>query len=520
MSFNLIRNQWMPVIRQDETEEVIAPYELTDNLDVNPIVSFNAPRADFNGSLIQFSIGLVQTTMAPKDNEEWRRGFNNPPSTEKLKSIFEAVSHNFNFDGNGARFMQDYELREGDALQIDKILMEMPGENTITSNRDHFLKRDTVKKMCIPCCITALFSLQINAPSGGQGNRTSLRGGGPLTTIVTGGNIWQTTWLNILPEEEFKRFGDFSKTDPRDIFPWMGPTRTSEKKQVTTPQDVHPYHMFWSMPRRIYVDTDKTESGDCDICGSNQENLVTAYVSKNYGTNYGGAWRHTLSPYTQTKKGDFISRHAQPGGITYRYWLGVVQNDIERGELVALSVSNFKEMRRDYADLHEVFMHLPRLWAFGYDFDNMKARCWYESEMPLIHVEDSIISIYESTIASIIKIAEIVAYNAKISIKKSMGDETKGDLSFIETRFWTETESDFYITLDKLYKTLKEGLDPLDLKKEWLKTLSYCAEKLFDSYSQSNQLDTSDPKRIAQAHQSMLFFNSEKNKKIADLLQI
>ena len=136
--------------------------------------------------------------------------------------------------------MQDYELREGDDLQIDKILVEMPGENTIKNNRDHFLKRDIVNRMCFSCCATALFSLQINAPSGGQGNKTSIRGGGPLTTIVTADNIWHTIWLNVLPEEEFKRLGNFSKTRLRDTFPWMGPTRTSEKQQVTTSQDVHP----------------------------------------------------------------------------------------------------------------------------------------------------------------------------------------------------------------------------------------------------------------------------------------
>ena len=325
MSFNLIHDQWMPIRRQDGTREIIAPYQLTENIDTNPIVALDSPRPDFNAALIQFLIGLVQTTMAPKDNGEWRRGFTSPPSKEKLRDIFETVSPNFDFEGDGACFMQDYELRDGKALQIDKVLMEMPGKNTIENNTDHFLKRYTVNRMCFSCCATALFSLQINSPSGGQGHMTSLRGGGPLTTIVTSNNIWHTIWLNILPEIYFERLGNFSKTEPRDIFLWMGPTRTSENQQETTSQDVHPYHLFWSMPHRIRINFDKTESGSCDVCGNNEEKLVTTYISKNYGTNYGGAWLHPLSPYTQTKKGDFFPRHAQPGGITYRYWLGLVQ---------------------------------------------------------------------------------------------------------------------------------------------------------------------------------------------------
>jgi CRISPR system Cascade subunit CasA len=31
-----------------------------------------------------------------------------------------------------------------------------------------------------------------------------------------------------------------------------------------------------------------------------------------------------------------------------------------------------------------------RLWAFGYDMDNMKARCWYEAQMPLYEIEESL----------------------------------------------------------------------------------------------------------------------------------
>jgi CRISPR system Cascade subunit CasA len=78
--FNLINEKWIPVRRLDDTMEIIAPWQVTDNIGSNPIVNLDANRPDFNGALIQFLIGLVQTTMAPKRDKSWRTGFTEPQS--------------------------------------------------------------------------------------------------------------------------------------------------------------------------------------------------------------------------------------------------------------------------------------------------------------------------------------------------------------------------------------------------------------------------------------------------------
>jgi CRISPR system Cascade subunit CasA len=155
-------------------------------------VNLDANRPDFNGALIQFLIGLVQTTMAPKKDRNWENGLTNPPRADELKTAFEKVSHAFNIDGDIPRFMQDFEPGKWERNEIDKLLVEIPGDKTIKDNTDHFVKRDSVKRMCLACSAMAIFTLQTNAPSGGQGHRVSLRGGGPLTTIVMGDTLWQT----------------------------------------------------------------------------------------------------------------------------------------------------------------------------------------------------------------------------------------------------------------------------------------------------------------------------------------
>ncbi len=521
MVFNLIHEKWIWVNRQDRKRELIAPWEITDQLDSNPIRSLDAARADFNGSMIQFLIGLVQTTMSPKNEKGWREQFINPPTVDELKEKFDDVSSAFNLDGENERFMQDYDSFEGNESCVDILLMEMPGGQTIRNNTDHFLKRGTVTQMCFSCSATALFNLQLNAPAGGQGHRTSLRGGGPLTTLILGNNLWQTIWLNIILEGNFEQLGNNIQNEISDIFPWMKATRTSEKNggMPTTPMDVNPKQMYWGMPRRIRLDFDNTATGNCDVCGCESAKLVLQYVSKNYGINYEGGWCHVLSPYRETKD-EIIAQHPNPGGITYRHWLGLVQNDYDKGYHPALAFNKFIEKQSDLVRLDGVFQHSPQLWAFGYDFDNMKVRCWYESIMPLFNVPKYIQSNYEHVVAQLIKTAEIIENNTRGCIKQALyGKNTlKGDLSFVDMRFWQDTESEFYHILKKLISELEHDSDVFELKTEWIRSLSRISEKLFDEYSQSAQFSVVDPERIAIARRDLKKYNSKGGTKISQTL--
>jgi CRISPR system Cascade subunit CasA len=516
----LINEKWIWINRQDGKKEKIAPWEITDELDSNPIISLAAPRPDFNGSLIQFLIGLVQTTMSPRNERDWRKYFTNPPEVSELQEAFAGVSSAFNLDGESECFMQDYEHFEGVENRVDILLMEMPGSQTIGNNTDHFLKRDTVQQMCFSCSATALFNIQLNAPAGGQGHRTSLRGGGPLTTLVLGNNLWQTIWLNVITEENFERLGDLSKTEICNILPWMNPTRTSEKKGMeTTPMDVNPKQMYWGMPRRIRLEFDNIKEGLCDVCGCNSDRLVSNYVTKNYGINYEGGWCHVLSPHSETKE-VLLPRHPQPGGITYRHWLGLVQNDPERGHHPSLALEKFISKQLDLVKLDNVFQHSPQLWTFGYDFDNMKVRCWYESIMPLFNVPDQVRSSYESVVSQLVKTAEIIGYNTRSCIKQALfkDNSIKGDMSFIDSRFWHDTEPEFYRVLNKIIPELESTSDITDLKIQWVRALSKVSEKLFDEYSQSMQLSVVDPEKVAIARRDLRRYNSEGGKKMRETL--
>jgi CRISPR system Cascade subunit CasA len=152
--FNLINDPWIPVIRKSGERISIAPLELVDRYAEDPVVALDAPRPDFNGALIQFLIGLVQTTCPPVNESEWRKKFSRPPTSEELHSAFKRYAHAFNLDGDGARFMQDLDLnvenlshkeREKIEFPIEELILEMPGDITKKEDRDFFLvARDIV----------------------------------------------------------------------------------------------------------------------------------------------------------------------------------------------------------------------------------------------------------------------------------------------------------------------------------------------------------------------------------------
>ncbi|MEW6041434.1 MAG: type I-E CRISPR-associated protein Cse1/CasA, partial [Elusimicrobiota bacterium] len=294
---NLIDDKWIPVRRKNGEKIKIAPWQITEGIGTdNKITELAAPRPDFNGALIQFLIGLLQTTCTPENPGEWRKWLNEPPTPDELKKRFETVKYAFNLDGDGPRFMQEVGLikeKKQNNKTIDEMIIDMPGEQTLKLNKDHFIKRNTIGQLCPHCSTMALFTLQINAPSGGQGHLTGLRGGGPLSTLVYGNKIWETAWLNILEKSKFENLANFEKNDDENKFPWLTNNRNSEKGLMTTPEDIHPAQLYWATPRRIFIKFENSEHQTvCDLCDRVTEQVVKQYCTKPRGINYEGTWRH------------------------------------------------------------------------------------------------------------------------------------------------------------------------------------------------------------------------------------
>ena len=515
---NLITDKWIPVLRQDGPDK-IAPCQIVEP--ENRVIEINAPRPDFQGALYQFLIGLLQTAFAPEDEEEWQEYWEEIPDPEKLKKALddEKILKAFElYNPDGPAFMQDYNLPELAKTKISSLLIDAPGGKTLKDNLDHFVKRDQISGLCESCAAIALFALQINAPSGGVGHRVGLRGGGPLTTLVvpskTDACLWHKIWLNVLNKEEFPGSG----TIDASVMPWLGPTRTSETNGVaTTPNDVHALQMYWGMPRRIRLEPNAA-SGTCDVCGSHAKSLYKSYKTKNYGTNYGGAWVHPLTPYRfdENHENPPISMKGQQGGLGYRYWLSLAFQDSETGFKAATVVGFFNNERGPGF----LGSQAASLWCFGYDMDNMKARCWYDTRFPLFLLDDNqrenLVFWAGELIGTAREVVKILRSALKSAWFKRPGD-VKGDMSNIDRQFWETTEPKFFELLDNMAKLPGEiRMAPPEIYLTWFKTLEKAMFELFEKATLYNNPEDYNLKRIIQAKEylSKKFY---KNKAIKDI---
>lgn len=506
---NLLEAPWMPVRRRDGTRAWVPPSELSDPA----LVSFDADRSDFNGALAQFAIGLLQTTSTVDSPMAWGQLFNNPPRAETLRDWFRPVASAFQFNGGGARFMQDFELRSGDGepVGIGSLLIDSPGENALRNNGDHFVKRGQVERMCTHCVAAALFTLQINAPAGGAGIRTGLRGGGPLTTLVLAQSrpgaprgLWHNLWLNVLERRHLAAGGgDDTKVAPHFTFPWLTSISSIQKEGgETTPIQMHSALVYWAMPRRIRLDFEATSSGACDLCGRNSEMLLRRYVTRKHGLNFKGHWMHPLSPHYETEEG-WLPVHPRPGGIGYRHWLGWVfgNRSDKRSFRAAAAVAQHTSSTERKLDTELL------LWSFGFDMDKMKARCWYEATLPLYALSDcssqSRVALKEH-IGHWLAGAELAASLLRGAVKDAwFGGEARGDFSFVDASFWSCTERPFYELLRERIETARDGRewDRIAGAQRWQTVIRSAALSLFEGqFVGAGPVDRQDPARIAQAH--------------------
>lgn len=500
----LLTEPWMPIRRRNGERDWIAPHQLSDP----DVLAFDADRPDFNGALAQFAIGLLQTT-TPVDNAlDWKRLLAAPPDSPTLQAWFAPLAEVFHFDGDGARFMQDRHLdpQECTANPVSALLIESPGENSLRNNSDHFVQRGLVDVMCPHCAATALFTLQTNAPAGGVGYRTGLRGGGPLTTLVWGGgerSLWWSLWVNVQERSSFlARCGSAELTLPHLRFPWLADIGAIQGKSgETAPTQVHPDHIFWAMPRRIRLDLDDVAAGECDICGRQSERLIKRFITRNYGLNYKGAWDHPLSPYYETKEA-WLPLHPQPGGLGYRHWLAwVLGVDADKQRPARVVTRAFALLRS--SPLGDGL----RIWAFGYDMDNMKARCWYESLLPLYGLPECdprAQKAVQTAVGEWLAGAKLAVAYLRSAVKDAwFSGDARGDFSAIDAAFWGATEGAFYRQLKGLVEeTRSQGFpaDDLATRQAWHGVLVGTAKHLFDQeIVGAGPVEREKPRRIAEA---------------------
>lgn len=534
---NLITEGWLKGVSSKGGRETISPLDITGNW-----IDIAEPRPDFRGAIYQFLIGLLQLSIAPEDEDEWKELYQDPPSRDDLAEAFCTYQSAFDLEVEGPAFMQDLLLLKTAGLKLNQNSVRSLLIDAGSRSNLYFSVHQEDFVLCESCLAKALFTLQINSPTGGRGTRTSLRGGGPLTTLVVPvddnpekpSTLWQKLWLNVLPKNALNdSYSDIKRIG--DVLPWMVATRTSDGSDgvETTPESVHPLQAYWSMPRRIRIDKSTIDDhGSCSICAAKGVRTIRHYLTRHGGTNYTGNWLHPLTPYSLDPEGQKppISSKGRQAGKGYRDWLGLVLGNDDHQPDAARVVRYFNENRA-----RKERRKGCRLWCFGYEMSNMDAMCWCESTLPIHEVDLSKRAVFIGRVKEVLDSADGMVRMLHEQVQSAWFSKPgRVDEPAVTDSFWEATEHLFYEVLNGLSvlhrsspeqtgeaKDEKEEISALiDVYKVWLRETRCMVFRLFDQWVLSAPIEEQNMRRVVQARATLgRYLNSdEKLKPLWDIV--
>ncbi len=452
MTLNLLRDPWIPAI-QEGMVVTIRPDQIAET----GISRLAWSRPDFNLACLEMLIGLVSMADPPESDCEWRSRLDRP-DPDRLRNALAPFAPHFQLAGEGPRFLQDLEAFESeveisDVRSVDMLFIDSAGKDTIRNNADLMVKRNRALSLPTGEAAMALYTLQAFAPSGGRGNRTSMRGGGPLTTLVQPldereelSPIWWLISANVRPGRAL------CVNDAEVALPWLRPTRTSESNQAVIAKETHPLEVFFGMPRRLRLIFDAGR--------------VTGVVQRPYGANY-AAWQHPLTPYYRKDEtaAEWLPVRPRPGRLSYRNWSGIVMR----------TGGNTKGIRRPANAVQDYYNHadMPdfEIMVGGWAMDNMKPLDFVLDRYPAFPGlgEDDADRVHQ-----LVEAANTVSGALRRALKAACRLEGETAATVIEF-FFAETELEFSDQVRRI-----ANHESTDVEKDWYSTLRTSALRMFD----------------------------------------
>ena len=440
---NLVSDPWIPVLRRSG-RDTIRPDQIAEPDVLRP----DWPRPDLNLACYELLIGLVYLAHPPSSSEDRAH----PPDAATLRTAMKPLAPAFNLLGDGPRFLQDLEALEGDGNPPDMLFIDSAGESTAKKNADLMVRRGRYPVLPLPLAAMALYTLQAFAPEGGRGYFTSMRGGGPMVTLVKppGEGLWPLIWANV-PK------GDPLGPDDLGRLPWMRATKSG----INVPGNIsssnpHP-EVFFGQPRRLRLAV--------------QDDMVTRVIQRRRGADYSG-WRHPLTPYYR-KGSELLPRHPKPGSFGYRNWRGVIIQS-ESG-LRPLTLLQY---------LRDIQGARCSLIVAGWCMNQWKPLDFLWSEQPVFPLSKEDESHAEGSVEAAVRASSALARCVRDAVGKNKsksrsGQEVKKELksgASLRAReaFFVATQGPF----EEMLASMSSGRR--FAPEEWVKTLRRAAMPIFD----------------------------------------
>jgi CRISPR system Cascade subunit CasA len=503
---NMITDPVFPIVTQSGARRFVCFFDLIQDGNDFP-VSFDWPRGDLNIASAELAIGMLCLIYRPVSHKEWEaiwEGSSGIDAADRIKVLSPYFNLFGDAEGKGPRFCQDFEEISGSTNTADALFIDSPGINGQKKNTDLLTHRNRFFAISTKVAGIALYGLQQFAPSGGAGNRTSLRGGGPMTTLI----IPRSTKSKIPLIHQLLvnlpiNFGvDWLDDDELDrALPWLRQTITSageppEEVAEASPK-AHSVQAFFGMPRRIRLISNG--SGYCPITGEFGP-MVTGFVQKPWGVKY-STWRHPLTPYRQSKDDVPYTVKPKPGRFGFRDWVGIsvgranVSEKAFTAEAVAALNLRTRALRKRGYEL--------QILAAGWAMNNMEAESYLYSVQPLYLAPDGRADIADDmskTARDFATAAEDASRQLRIALNEALfaGKSRSIDTAlFLETTdsFFERTENAFHTALLKL-SNKDDQTTHEDRARAWLRRLQHVALSIFNEKALSQLTNTSDLKMI------------------------
>ncbi|MEO9612868.1 MAG: type I-E CRISPR-associated protein Cse1/CasA [Nitratireductor sp.] len=505
MSFNLLRDALFPVVTRSGRRRWASLAQLAVIDGPEAPVAFDWPRADFNIAACELAVGLTLLLFRPQSHDGWRGLWDDPPSPEEVERDTQAFVHAFDLLGDGPRFMQDLEAFDGEPIPVEALLIDTPGANGQKKNADLLTWRGRYPALGLPAAAMALYALQQFAPAGGAGNRTSMRGGGPLTTLVTlddASGEPAPLWRVILANLPLLGEGVTAASLPRAL-PWLAPTILSDaanggRTVSAADPGVHELQAFFGQPRRIRLVGDG--EGVCAMTGAPGK-IVTGFVQKAWGVNY-GVWRHPLTPYRRQKEdGEPYSAKPKSGHFGYRDWVAAVYGAVG-GDLA--EISEILKLADRRAAAFETSRVQPALMVGGWAMNNMEAIAYLHALKPLYLGAEPLLARDMALFAgSFSEVGELAHRVLRMALRKahfSDGATVATDRGLFEqarSAFFERTEGAFHA---HVHDAFAQGRPERRVSgPAWLRCLRDCVAALFTELTPDIAADPETGRRVASA---------------------
>lgn len=183
-----------------------------------------------------------------------------------------------------------------------------------------------------------------------------------------------------------------------------------------------------------------------------------------------------------------------------------MKDEKEKGYLPAQVVMDYAKKCEKADDMDLELPAIARLWVFGYDMDNMKPRCWYSTNLPLLALSDQGRVLAQTWLRQMVGLTESASRLLQVQVKEAWfrrPKDAKGDVSYIGASLWEATEQAFYQQLMELGELLTGENSPerfpADVAARWYRTVTRQASTLFDDFALSGPAEQLDMKRITKA---------------------